>query len=151
MIVEVTKDKALIKSLMDKLSDICSDDDSAEGFEPRIDNLNGWLIVKDYDNIAGIVFVEQTTLSSITFHPYLLGEKGKGREMIKTILKWFLNIDSLHKINVSIASIYRSTYNTAKKIGFVDEGVNRESFLKDGKYHDQLLLGLTKPEIEALL
>lgn len=152
MNIEVTHNKALIKELMRDIWDqISQDGDEYNNFEPRCDSLNGWLIVNDYDKIKGIVFIEQQTLSSIQIHPYLVGEKGIGREIVKAVLDWAKDIDSIYKVNVSIADIYSSTINTAKKIGFVEEGLNRQSFLKNGEYRDQVLLGLTRPEIEAIL
>jgi len=150
-VIEITEDIELIKSLMSKVWDTATaDNDKFENFEPRIDNFNGWLIVSDYGNIDGIVYVEQSTTTTAVFHPYLLGKKGSGRDMIKQVLSWFLNTP-IQKVNVCIPVLYKSTYNTAKKIGFIDEGVNRKSFLKNGKYHDQFLLGLTRLEIQGLL
>jgi len=148
VIVEQIFDKELIKQLMEKVL-ISSDNDNPENFEPRVDNLNGWVIVKDYDKIEGIAYIEQQTTTTALFHPYLLGDKGKGREMIKSVLKWLLKTE-IHKFNISIPVIYQSTYNTAKKLRFIDEGINRESFLKNGEYHDQYLLGLTRSEIGDL-
>ncbi len=152
MKVEVTKDIDLIKDLMSKVWAICvADNEELDSFSPRTDEHNGWLIVKHYDNIEGIVFIEQPTTTSIKIHPYLLGEKGKGRELVKSVLGWAKELKDIHKVNITIPVIYQSTINTARKIGFIDEGIDRESFLKDGHYHDQSLLGLTRPEIEALL
>lgn len=129
---------------------VSSDDDNPDNFEPRVDSLNGWVIVKDYDKIDGIVYIELQTTTTAMLHPYLLSEKGKGRKMIKEVLKWLLKT-KIHKINISIPVIYQSTINTAKKLGFIEEGINRESFLKNGKHHDQRLFGLTRSEIEGLL
>ena len=143
---EITKDIELIKELMKDVL-ILSDNDGE--FEPRVDSLNGWVIVRDYDKIQGIVYIEQQTTTTAMFHPYLLGKKGNGRKMIKSVLKWLLNT-KIYKVNISIPMIYQSTINTAKKIGFIDEGINRQSFFKDGKYHDQQLFGLTRIEIEGL-
>ena len=118
-------------------------------FEPKLDSFNGWVIVRDYDKIQGIAYIEQQTTSTVLFHPYLLGDKGGGRAMIKSVLKWLFDKE-LHKVNVSIPIIYQSTINTAKKLGFIDEGLNRESFLKDGIYHDQQLFGMTREEMGEL-
>lgn len=130
---------------------ISQDGDEYENFTPRCDSLNGWLIVSDYDKIVAIVFVEQQTLSSVQIHPYIVGSKGLGREVVKEVLRWILGIENIYKVNVSIADIYNQTINTARRIGFVEEGLNRQSFLKNGEYRDQVLLGLTRPEIEAIL
>jgi len=146
VIVQQTFDSGRIKHLMKDLL-VLADDDG--GFEPRVDSLNGWVIVKDYDKIQGIVYIEQQTTTTAMLHPYLIGDKGKGREMIKSALKWLLNTN-IYKINISIPIIYQSTINTAKKIGFIDEGMNRKSFFKNGEYHDQHLLGLTRSEIGEL-
>ena len=146
MIVQQTFDIGRIKHLM---KDVFIASDNNESFEPRLDSLNGWVIVKDYDKIQGIAYIEQQTTSTVIFHPYLLGKKGNGREMIKSVLKWLLNT-KIHKVNISIPVIYQSTINTAKKLGFVDEGLNRESFLKNGEYIDQRLFGLTRSEIGDL-
>jgi RimJ/RimL family protein N-acetyltransferase len=57
----------------------------------------------------------------------------------------------MQKVNISIPKTRRIVYNLAKNVGFKDEGVNRMSFTKNGKTHDQWLLGLTRKEIRGML
>jgi hypothetical protein len=151
MIVEVCKDSEEIKRLIEPVFDIAvADGDLYANFVPRMDGSQGWLKVTESDKIEGIVFIEKVSTVSIKFHPYLIGNKGGGRKLIKAILEWFLTTE-MNKLNVAIPVIYKSTINTAKKIGFIMEGIDRESFLKSGKHVDQMLLGLTRKEIEEIL
>ena len=57
----------------------------------------------------------------------------------------------INKMIVSIPFCRKIVYNTAIKTGFIEEGVNRQSFLKDGVFYDQWDLGLTKNEIRCLV
>jgi len=148
--IKTTVDENLISSIMSPiLPYILPDEINAKDFKPLISPTNGWIIVSNGSNNEGIVYVEQHSAICATIHPYFLGIKGQGRKFVILIVKWLVG-KGLYKINVSIASVFKLAINTTRKIGFVYEGVNRNSFLKDGKYLDQLLFGLTKPEIEVL-
>lgn len=124
-----------------------------EDFQPLNDSVAQWLLCFDDNKIVGMILVHFDTNSSLMMHPYLLAKyRHKGRDMMSAFYKWFLTLaDQVHKLNVSIPITQRKVINFAKKVGFKQEGINRESYMKDGQYYDQIILGLTRPEIEGLI
>jgi RimJ/RimL family protein N-acetyltransferase len=73
--------------------------------------------------------------------------------MIKAFLEWFLtnSKEDANKVNVKIPTFNKVGKNMALKIGFKEEGIDRQSYQRDGKFYDQYLLGITKNEIKEVL
>jgi hypothetical protein len=64
---------------------------------------------------------------------------------------WFDTLpDQCIKLVASIPFCYENVYNASKRVGFIDEGVNRKSYRKHGKVWDQWNIGLTRDEIKGL-
>ena len=59
--------------------------------------------------------------------------------------------EKIAKINVTIPENQVKVINFAKKVGFKKEGLNRDSYLKDGKLYGQQNLGITRKEIGVYL
>jgi RimJ/RimL family protein N-acetyltransferase len=130
-----------------------ADDVEKETYYPAYGNNDAWLLVKDGDEIIGIIYLHVDTSCSIGFHPYLYKNKRRlGRDMIKSFYTWYLEnalVDFI-KINTVIPECFKSAINFAKRVGFSHEGISRASFKKDNKIYDRHFFGITKKEIEAL-
>ena len=156
MIFINSKDSKSIIDFMtsDEVWNNFSDDMSEKAnYEPDLSARSLWLKVMIDNNMAGMVLMENYNLSTLKLHPYLLkAHKSHSRELIKELLSLFLKTpDFVNKLVVEIPTHRKIVYNLAKKTGFVDEGINRGSFLKDGVFLDQWNLGLTKKEVEKLI
>ena len=58
----------------------------------------------------------------------------------------------MNKFTTQICVCYPEVYNFAlKHFGSKNEGLNRASFLKNGQYQDQYMLGATRQEFKAFL
>ena len=156
MLLINTKNHDLIKSFMLK-SDIwnsfADDMSDKEQYEPDLSTRACWLKVIIDNKLVGLVLVDNYNLTTLKLHPYMIKEYRKhSRELIKRMLVIFLKTpDFINKLVVEIPFHRRIVYNLAKKIGFKDEGINRQSFLSSGVYYDQWNLGLTKNEIKGML
>lgn len=131
----------------------CEDDlVNKEDFYPSNDNLSQWLYCLDNGKIIGMILVHYDTSVALKMHPYMLrAHRDKGREMMKVFYKHFLNLPGyINKLNVSIPVTHKKVLNFARKVGFKDEGINRESYYKNGKYHDLVNMGLLRSEIARL-
>lgn len=123
-------------------------------YEPTTSSSNVWLLVNDFDRNIGIILMHTESNTAIRIHTYLLeGHVKSSRNMMIELYRWVIkNIKpSIEKINVTIPMFNRMMYNLAKKVGFVDEGVNRHSYRKDGEVFDQWNLGITTKEINEVL
>ena len=121
-----------------------------EDFEP--DMSEGWLGVYDGDYLIGVFNLHALNSITLKIHPMILPQY-RGRLAYKAardVLKWVVDYTTFHKVNCEIPEIYPNVIRFAVHCGLVKEGKNRRSFLKGGKIHHQVLLGITREEIEAL-
>jgi len=67
-------------------------------------------------------------------------------------LQWIIdNTPECKKVTAQIPVIYDNVRRFIEQFGFVQEGINRQSYQKAGKILDQWNYGITRPEIEAFL
>lgn len=81
----------------------------------------------------------------------LIGEKdcwGKGyaTEAIDLVVKYAFKTLNLHKLTAGCYSPNKGSLNAFKKAGFFQEGVRKEHCYSEGKYVDDILLGLINPD-----
>jgi len=128
-------------------------DEGAENKEyaPKNTDSEFWLIAKT-DRICGAIFVEINSSVSISIHPYSI-DRGKGYYMMKAFLKWFLSetAETLNKINARIPTYNGVGELVALKLGFTNEGINRQSHKCGGELYDQIMMGITRSEVKEVL
>lgn len=133
---------------------VAQDSATKESYIPECNKNKMWLTCLDREMIIGVISLTSDGHSAVKMHPCMMKEcRNKSREMIKEFLKWFCLFmpNHIQKLNVCIPFSRKIVYNLAKKCGFIDEGINRKSFLKNGQWYDQWYLGLTRSEIEGML
>lgn len=67
---------------------------------------------------------------------------GLGRRACEFIIDFGFNTLKLHKIYLEVNSYNKNAYNLYKKLGFVEEGCFREQIFHQGKYYDEIYMGL---------
>lgn len=72
--------------------------------------------------------------------------QGYGTAAMKLLLDYAFNERRLNKFNVSVIEGNIGSASMMKKLGCKEEGVRREVIYTGGKYHDELLFGLTRNE-----
>lgn len=155
--VEPTVDMKLVKSIMTEpeIWERASEDGTDPvSWYPGTDAFTVWLLCLEDGEPIGIILIHTDNSVSLKIHPYLRTEhRTKGRLMMGAFYEWFLNStqDKVNKINVSIPVNQQKVINFAKKVGFQKEGLNRDSYLKNGKLYGQQNLGITRNEIEGYL
>lgn len=143
----------LTESVVDELCEdgIKPDDIGEMTFISKI-----WLLYKNDDEVIGTISILRRNCSTIEIHPYLITdyrEQGIGNAMMREFYDYYINhIDKkVIKINCCIPFCARPTYKFAKKLGFKDEGINKDSFVKYGNVWDQWYLGITKGQVKEFL
>ncbi|KAK0615858.1 acyl-CoA N-acyltransferase [Bombardia bombarda] len=76
--------------------------------------------------------------------------KGYGGEAINWALDWGFMRAGLHRIGLGCFSYNPAGLKLYRKLGFVEEGRERESVLFERKWHDIILFGMLEHEWEAL-
>ncbi|MEU4696715.1 GNAT family N-acetyltransferase [Nonomuraea dietziae] len=81
-----------------------------------------------------------------------IGEKdcwgrGFGTEAVRLICRYGFDRMRLHRITLWVADANTGARRVYEKVGFVEEGRARESFRRDGKWHDMVMMGLLEGEL----
>jgi RimJ/RimL family protein N-acetyltransferase len=86
---------------------------------------------------------------SCTFRT-LVGPEGRGRglgtEAVRLIVGHGFESLGLHRIALDLFSHNHRARRVYEKAGFVEEGVTRQSVLRDGQWYDQTLMSVLAPE-----
>ena len=81
----------------------------------------------------------------------VIGEKdywgqGYGTEAITTLLHFLFTEMNLHRVSLSVYEYNQRAMHCYEKCGFTLEGRNREAHFHDGRYHDELIMGILRDE-----
>ena len=73
-------------------------------------------------------------------------EWGKGlmTEALTAVINFGFNKMNLNRIEAAVSIYNEKSLNLLKRLCFVEEGVQREQYYEDGKYHDLVMLALLK-------
>ena len=109
-----------------------------------------WLLFEDNDDIIGIFNFTHITSICFEMHPmiYKKYRLKYARQCMALAFMFFLETDK-NKIIVQIPSDRPELVNFAKHHGFIEEGINRDSVMKEGKIMNIIQLGITKSEIAS--
>ena len=152
--IDICTDQAFIKEfvLEDSIwSKIGDDIHKHDTYKPDMDDL--WLSISIDGEVVGLCEFSMVNSITVQIHPHFPDNwKHKGREGITKCISWLKNQDirRIDKVNAMIPTCYVSVYNCAKRIGFSDEGVSKNCFLKNGEVYDQYYLGLELKRWEAI-
>jgi RimJ/RimL family protein N-acetyltransferase len=145
MIIERTTDLAkIIKVLKNPeiFERISEDGVSIDNWLPSLDDA---IFLTDKENIGLMIYHEINSIT-IECHVQVLPEhRGKALEFGKSAIDWAWENTKATKIVAQIPEIYPDVIRFAYKNGFSFEGINKDSYLKNGKVHSQYYLGLIKP------
>lgn len=110
----------------------------------------GWLYASDEEGFVGIYNVHPSNSTTLQIHPMIPPET-RGRRAYESaveVLDWIFTTTKYQKVVCEIPVIYRNVKLFAMSAGMKEEGINRKSYLKNGKIHDQWHLGIAKQEFE---
>ena len=84
-----------------------------------------------------------------------IGEKdywgqGYGTEAARLIIRYGFDQLNLHRINSSAISFNERSIKLHKRVGFTEEGRQRETDFINGRYHDHVIFGLLRNEWQAM-
>ena len=150
MIAE-TKDSELIRSIVtlpELWETIAEDGVSLESWKPDLNE--GWLISSDDKGFVGIYNIHPTNGVTLQIHP-MMPKSTRGKRAYgsaQEVLRWIFTTTKYQKVVCEIPVIYRNVKLFAMKAGMKEEGLNRFSYLKNGKIIDQWHLGIAKQEFE---
>jgi RimJ/RimL family protein N-acetyltransferase len=117
--------------------------------------LNLAVVLKDGDrHIGNCGFNEIDAANRSAVFGIMLGEKdawnqGYGPEAAKLIVDYGFDQLGLHRIELDVFSFNLRAQKAYEKIGFRPEGIRRESYFRNGRFHDTHTLSILESEWKA--
>jgi RimJ/RimL family protein N-acetyltransferase len=76
--------------------------------------------------------------------------KGIAKEAYKKFIPYVFNTYNVNKLSLEVLQTNERAINLYTKLGFVEEGIKREEFLKKGKWINSVVMSLLKSEYDTL-
>jgi len=138
-----------IKLVIGEVWDYIADDSQVDyaTWEPRIDDDSHWYVTKENDDIVGIFWMRRVNAITWEAHanvrPKYWGDN-KGTEHCRVAIKGMMVDTGAQKVIALIPDSSPQVQQMAEAIGFVQEGKQTASYLKNGKVYDQVHYGITR-------
>ena len=130
--------------------EIAEDGHKYEEFEP---NFRLGYLVQKMEDFEGLWILERRNGVTYCVHP-AIPKQYRGRKAYRAAKEFYCylveNID-FEKLIAETPVIYKNVKLFALQNGLQVEGKLKQSYRKYGQLHDQWILGITKPQIEAIL
>jgi RimJ/RimL family protein N-acetyltransferase len=118
-------------------------------------HMNLAIVLKDGDrHIGNCGFNEIDYINRSAVFGILIGEKdtwgqGYGPEAARIILEYGFEELGLHRIGLDVYSHNARAIRAYEKAGFIREGTLRESYYRNGVYHDTIVMSVLESEWRA--
>lgn len=77
--------------------------------------------------------------------------QGYGSEALRWALKWAFHTANLHRVQLEAYEWNKAALHTYEKVGFTVEGKLRQAVWRDGRWWDEIVLGILVDEWKATL
>jgi len=77
--------------------------------------------------------------------------KGYGPAAMRLLLEYGFGELNYHRIYLQVLSFNERAIRSYEKVGFKHEGRRRQSFYREGQYHDDVQMRILRPEWDALV
>ena len=151
---ETVEEVALILKDPELFERIAEDGHLTEDYEIPFDEHQCYMMIMKGDQAIGVWNLYPINMVTLNIHCNIIKQyRNYGKEAARLIVDWFANDcpAQYQKLNAEIPAVYPEVYHFTKKFGFVDEGINRLSIMKNGELTDQYMLGLTREEARSFL
>lgn len=109
--------------------------------------------VFDGDELVSVWCLNEVTFTTLEIHAHVLPEHRKNKYRIWRVALGCIQdlFPVIHKLQAKIPVCYPAIYRYAKNNGMLDEGIERESILINGKHTDLHLVGNTVTELGKVM
>jgi RimJ/RimL family protein N-acetyltransferase len=76
--------------------------------------------------------------------------KGYGTDAMEVLIRFIFEQMNIHKVKLNVFSYNERAIKSYEKCGFKVEGVIRQEIFRDGRYYDDIIMGLLKEEYPTL-
>lgn len=153
MKIERTHDMVLVNSVLlnEKIRSKIIDDGTKDVLATDNDAVFWLAVYDDKNEFCGLYFLHPVNSVCYEMHTCLLPNAwgATANKLAQCLLSYAFEVMKVKKIVTNVPESNRLALNYAKRNGMVVEGVNRESFLKNGILEDLVMLGITFKEWES--
>lgn len=155
MIAIRTYDTEIIEGLMrmpDLWATIAEDGQNPDDYKADCEG-ECWLLMMNDTDFIGAYNLHAHNSVTVQIHAHVISAHRKqySYETGMAALQWIIDNTEYQKVVAIIPTIYENVKRFTCSFGFQEEGINRQSYLKNGELVDQYLLGITRDEIMATL
>lgn len=72
--------------------------------------------------------------------------RGHGKNGFKLMLDYCFYELNMHRAWLLVAEFNEKAFNLYKKLGFIEEGIQRERLFRNGKYHNYIMMSILEEE-----
>ena len=119
-------------------------DDVSLGNKITDANQHEWIGVYEGNECKGVFLLVPQNGATVEMHTALLIRGSKALDAARLLVERVFS--RYHKLVTHVPDNNKAAKLMALKLGFVVEGINRQSFLQDNILHDQTIFGMTKQE-----
>jgi len=149
---------AEIRGLIGEVSSMSKEDSERFLEKVRGDAQRAWFMVVVKENSraigeAGLLRMDRawrTTDISVIVWERQEWDKGYGTEAVLLLLDHAFRYLSFHRVAIGVVGFNERALRFWTKIGFKKEGVQRDGYFYDGKYHDFVLMSILEDEFRKL-
>lgn len=107
-----------------------------------------WMLATQDQTVVGAFLVHAMSSVCYQMHTMILPEYwgAVANSASRALLAWAFTETDCRKMITNVPAYNRVALRFAKLNGGQQEGVNRQSFMRNGVLHDQIVLGITKQE-----
>ncbi|WP_404429641.1 GNAT family N-acetyltransferase [Sutcliffiella horikoshii] len=106
------------------------------------------IVEKNNSDLLGVIGFNNTDLINRCTELYVyIGDdrywgKGLGTDAVKSMVKFAFDELNLHRVSLVVFSYNTRAIKAYEKVGFVKEGIMRNSVYKAGEYHDKVIMAI---------
>jgi hypothetical protein len=107
-----------------------------------------YVLVFDGEELLGLWMFVPENCATLKVHTCLLPGHGfhRARRAARLMAQWIWDHTTCQRIITDVPRFNRAAAAFARAAGMTEFGTNFRSFLKQGTLHDQILLGMSRPE-----
>jgi len=125
--------------------------------EPKLDHF--WFMVRRLDDdrligeagLGGISWLHGEAWLYISLGDRACWGKGYGTDAVRVLLRYAFEELNLARVSLGVYDYNPRAVRVYEKVGFVHEGRLRESVQRDGKHHDEIVMGVLRQDWERMV
>ena len=142
--IELPTSVELQKEWLEKTAD-CKDDGMIRFAMENLDGVTvGWVTLHSRDQKNGTFGFGVAVYRDYRGHGYAV-------DALRILLKYGFWEQRYQKCNSACLHTNQASIRMHEKLGFIEEGRIRRNCFFDGKYHDEVLFGMTREEFDNLM